>query len=199
MNTKALITLLATLGSTSSLAMARPATQATVTAQLSWNHNTPNRTTQIRTAPVVIRDHRAPVYTPAPVVVRPVVSYPSGGDWTRNRGWGYEPRTTLLADGLTYNTGEYRKDIVLEGRGRFNAVTLHEDAGCNFINEIRIEFMGGAVQSIPVNQTLQPNQSMTFDLDGTNRAVNRIFVYRADGPLSSTRAPSGGEFTVTAL
>ena len=105
MNTKALITLLATLGSTSSLAMARPATQATVTAsaQFSWNHTTPVRTTQIRSypapAPYVIRDHRAPIYSPAPVVVRPVI-YSSGPDWTRTHGW-HEPRETLLADGLT--------------------------------------------------------------------------------------------------
>jgi hypothetical protein len=203
MNTKALITLLATLGSTSSLAMARPAAQATVTAsaQVSWNRNQPTRTTQIRTypapAPIVIRDHRAPVYTPAPVVVRPVVSYPSGAEW--NRGWGYQTRATLLADGLTYNTGEYRKDIVLEGRGTFNTLTVNEDSGCNFIKEVRIEFIGGAVQSIPVNRTLDDHQQLTFDLDGTNRAINRIFVYRADGNNMNIGFPSGGDFSVTAM
>ena len=201
MNTKALITILATLGTTSSLAMARPAAQATVTtsAQISWNHTTPIRTAPVRTYPapaaVVIRHHR-PVYTP-PIVVRPVINYGAGADWTRTRGWDYQPRATLLADGLTYNAGEYRKDIVLEGRGTFNTLTVNEDSGCNFIKEVRIEFIGGAVQSIPVNRTLDANQSMTFDLDGTNRAINRIFVYRADGIGPNYASP--GEFSVTAL
>jgi hypothetical protein len=88
---------------------------------------------------------------------------------------------------------------VLEGRGRFNAVTLHEEDGRNFVKEVRIEFIGGAVQSIPVNQTLRPGQTMSFDLDGTNRAINRIFVYRADGNQMNIGFPSGGEFTVTGL
>jgi hypothetical protein len=203
MNTKALITVLATLGTTSSLAMARPAAQATVTtsAQLSWNHTTPVRTTPVRTypapAPVMIRDHR-PVYTRAPIVVRPVINYGVGADWTRTRGWDYQPRATLLAEGLTYNTGEYRKDIVLEGRGTFNTLTVNEDRGCNFIKEVRIEYIGGAVQSIPVNRTLDDHQSLTFDLDGTNRNINRIFVYRADGNNMNIGFPSGGELSVTA-
>jgi hypothetical protein len=120
---------------------------------------------------------------------------PVDRDWDRGR---WQPRTTVLADGLTYNAGEYRKDIVLEGRGRFNEVTLHEEEGRNFIKEVRIEFIGGAVQSIPVNRTLRPGQTMSFDLDGTNRRINRIFVYRADGNHMNIGFPSGGEFTVTA-
>ena len=204
MNTKALITILATLGTTSSLAMARPAAQATASAQISWTTGTPVRTypaparTYPAPAPVVVRDHRAPYYTPAPVVIRPVAHYGEGPEWTRTRGWN-QPRATLLADGLTYNAGEYRKDIVLEGQGRYNTLVLNEDAGCNFIKEVRIEFTGGAVQSIPVNRTLDGNQSLTFDLDGTNRAINRIFVYRADGNHMNIGFPSGGGFSVTAL
>jgi hypothetical protein len=194
MNTKALITVLALVGSTSSLAMARPATQSTATAsasaRLSWNLGTP------------VRVVRAPAVT-TPRYATTVIRAPRDRDvdWNRGSGWRYEPqpRGTVLADGLTYNTGEYRKDIVLEGRGRFNEVTLHEDGGRNFIKEVRIEFIGGAVQSIPVNQTLRPGQTMSFDLDGTNRAINRIFVYRADGNNMNIGFPSGGEFTVTAL
>ena len=55
------------------------------------------------------------------------------------------------------------------------------------------------MQSIPVNRTLRPGQTMSFDLDGTNRAINRIFVYRADGNQMNIGFPSGGEFTVTAV
>lgn len=197
MNTKALITTLAVLGSTSSLAMAHPAydpAPVSASATVSWNASfTPGYATEVQ-APIV-RDYRT--YTPP---VRVVVQPPRrvDGDWGR-RGYGWQPRETILADGLTYNAGEFRKDIVLEGRGRFNEIMLHEDAGRNFIKEVRIEFIGGAVQSIPVNRTLRPGQSMTFDLDGTNRAINRIFVYRADGNHMNIGFPSGGEFTVTAL
>jgi hypothetical protein len=199
MNTKALITTLAVLGSTSSLAMAHPAhdpAPVSASATVSWNASYGRGYATEYDAPIV-RYHRydAP---PARVVVHP---YPVrvDRDWDRRGGYGWQPRETLLADGLTYNAGEYRKDIVLEGRGRFNAVTLNEDAGRNFIKEVRIEFIGGAVQSIPVNRTLRPGQTMTFDLDGTNRAINRIFVYRADGNNMNIGFPSGGEFTVTAL
>src|SRR4051812_31447098 len=176
MNTKALITTLAVLGSTSSLAMANPApAPVSASATLSWNASyAPARgyATEIQAyqAPIA-RDHR--MYTPpVRVVVQPPVARPVDRDW--GRGYGRQPRETILADGLTYNAGEYRKDIVLEGRGRFNAVTLHEEGGRNFIKEVRIEFIGGAVQSIPVNQTLRPGQTMPFDLDGTNRAANPI-------------------------
>jgi hypothetical protein len=211
MNTKALITTLAVLGSTSSLAMARPVhdpAPVSAGAYVSWNAGAG----VLEYPAPIVRDHGYTYTPPARVIVRPV-AHRRGDDWGRRGGWGHDrdrrggwgyegyegqPRATLLADGLTYNPGEYRKDIVLEGRGRFNAVTLHEDDGCNFINNIVIEFMGGAVQSIPVNRTLQPNQSMTFDLDGTDRAINRIFVYRAEGPINVGR-PSGGEFAVTAL
>jgi hypothetical protein len=198
MNTKALITTLAVLGSTSSLAMANPApAPVSASATVSWNASyTPARgyATEVQ-APIVL-DHRT--YAPtARVVVQPRLPRRVDSDWSRRGGW--QPRETTLADGLTYNAGEFRKDIVLEGRGRFNAVTLQEDSGRNFIKEVRIEFIGGAVQSIPVNQTLRPGQTMTFDLDGSNRAINRIFVYRADGNQMNIGFPSGGEFTVTAV
>jgi hypothetical protein len=199
MNTKALITTLAVLGSTSSLAMANPApAPVSASATLSWNASASYRpargyATEVQTYPATI-DHRyAP---PVRVVVQPPVPRPVDRDWNRGR---WQPRATTLADGLTYNPGEYRKDIVLEGRGRFNEVTLHEDSGRNFIKEVRIEFTGGAVQSIPVNQTLRPDQTLSFDLDGTNRAINRIFVYRADGNRMNIGFASGGEFTVTAV
>lgn len=199
MNTKALITTLAVLGSTSSLAMANPApAPVSASATVSWNASfAPVRGYATEYQAPIVRDHRT--YTPpVRVVVQPPALRRVDGVWSRP-GYGRQPRETILADGLTYNTGEYRKDIVLEGRGRFNEVMLHEDGGRNFIKEVRIEFIGGAVQSIPVNQTLRPGQAMTFDLDGTNRAINRIFVYRADGNNMNIGFPSGGEFTVTAL
>ncbi len=208
MNTKALITTLAVLGSTSSLAMAYPAhdpAPVSVSAHASWRTDDApvgGYATEYR-APIV-RDHRdAPPPPPARVVVRPVVrpvvQYRGGDDWGRRDGYDRQPRAILLADDLTFNAGEFRKDIALQGRGRFNAVTLQEDGGCNFIAQVVIEFMGGGVQSIPVNQTLQPHQSMTFDLDGTDRAISRIFVYRDYSGQRNIGVPSGGDFTVTAV
>jgi hypothetical protein len=55
------------------------------------------------------------------------------------------------------------------------------------------------VQTIPVNRALCNGESMTFDVDGNNRPINRIFVYRHDGPDRSTQFRSQGEFSVTGL
>jgi hypothetical protein len=212
MNTKALITTLAVLGSTSSLAMANPAHDAapvTASARISWNTPAPASRDHRFTPPYIVaqpvaRPIAQPVYRPIyrPIVrpvIRPVVRPVIQPVVQVQSGWAWQPRPVVLADDLTYNAGEFRKDIVLEGQGRYNAVTLQEDAGCNFIKEVRIEFSDGSVQSIPVNQTLQPSQAMTFDLDGSNRAINRIFVYRDDGALRNVGFASGGEFTVSAV
>ena len=188
MNIKALITSLAVLGSASSLAVASPSTQYSASA--SWSYRTP------------VRTYRAP----APMArgwnypVRTVVRDRRDNDWTSSNGWGYQqPRATLLADGLTYNAGEYRKDIALQGR-RFNTVMLNAEGGSTFIEVVKIEFNdGGAVQTIPVNRALCNDESMTFELDGNHRPINRIFVYRHDGPDRSTQVRSHGEFSVTAL
>jgi hypothetical protein len=189
MNTKALITTLAILGSASSLAVASPSTQYSASA--SWSYRTPVRTYP---APTPVRGWG---YAPP---VRTVARDRHNSDWSSSNGWGYQqPRGTILADGLTYNAGEYRKDIVLQGRGRFNALTLNAEGGNNFIEVVKIEFMGGAVQTIPVNRALCNDESMTFDLDGNDRAINRIFVYRHDGPDRSTAFRSQGEFSVTGL
>ena len=189
MNTKALITTLAILGSASSLAVASPSTQYSASA--SWSYRTPVRTYP---APTVRGGWN---YAPP---VRTVARTRHNSDWTSSNGWGYQqPRATILADGLTYNAGEYRKDIALQGR-RFNTVMLNADGGNTFIEVVKIEFNdGGAVQTIPVNRALCNDESMTFDVDGNNRPINRIFVYRHDGPDRSTQVRSQGEFSVTAL
>src|SRR4051812_23536618 len=91
MNTKALITTLAVLGSTSSLAMARPTTQSTAPApppaRLSWTFAPPPPTSPPSPAPIV-RVHRS-TYVPAPVIVRSVEHrYGHDFDWTSNDGQG---------------------------------------------------------------------------------------------------------------
>jgi hypothetical protein len=183
MNRKALITTLALLGSTSSIALAHPTTRdSDVSAHVTWDVGAPVRTYP---TPVTVRDHRI-----APDAPR-----------YREDAWRYDrgPRARVLADGLTYNAGEYRKDIVLEGRGRFNALRVTGEDGRSFIKEVRIEYIGGAVQSIPVNRTLTAGEAMTFDLYGRDRAINRIFVYRVDGNNMNIGFHSRGEFSVVGL
>ncbi|HET7502356.1 MAG TPA: hypothetical protein VFK02_15160 [Kofleriaceae bacterium] len=205
MNRKALITTLAVLASSSSVALAHPTTRSSasagVSAHVAWDVGVPagtyrnygNYGTYRTPAPIVVRDHRAAYVPPAP-------RYREDITWTADPGYyPREARGRLLADGLTYNAGEYRKDIVLEGRGRFNLLKVIGDEGCSFIKEVRIEYIGGAVQSIPVNQNLEASEEMTFDLDGSNRAINRIFVYRADGNNMNIGFHSAGEFSVVGL
>jgi hypothetical protein len=191
MNTKALITTLAILGSASSLAVASPSTPSTqFSASASWSYRTP-----VRTYPAPAHAARGWSYTP----VRTVVRDRRDNDWTRSNGWGYQPRGTLLADSLSYNAGEYRKDILLQGR-RFDTVTLNAEGGNTFIEVVKIEFLdGGPVQTIPVNRALCNDESMTFDVDGNHRPINRIFVYRHDGPDRSTQFRSQGEFSVIGM
>jgi hypothetical protein len=186
MNRKALITTtLALLGSASSIAMAHPTTRdsqsAGVSAHVTWDVGAPVRTYP---APIIVRDHRS-------VTVEP--RYREDSRW----GWGREPHGRLLAEGFVYSAGEYRKDIVLEGRGRFNALQLTGEQGRSFIKEVRIEYIGGSVQSIPLNRTLRAGESMTLDLY-RDRAINRIFVYRADGNNMNIGFRSG-EFSVVGL
>ena len=135
-----------------------------------------------------------------PTPVRTVVRDRHNSDWTSSNGWGYQqPRARILADGLVYNAGEYRKDIALQGRS-LNTVMLNAESGSTFIEVVKIEFNdGGGVQTIPVNRALCNGESMTFDVDGNNRPINRIFVYRHDGPDRSTQFRSQGEFSVTGL
>lgn len=187
MNTKALITTLAILGSASSLAVASPSKQ--YSASVSWSYHTPVRTYP---APVRTWNYGTPVRT--------VVRDRHDSDWSRGYGWGYQqPRELLLADGLVYSAGEYRKDIALQGRA-LNTVMLNAEGGSTFIEVVKIEFNdGGPVQTIPVNRALCNGESMTFDVDGYNRPINRIFVYRHDGPDRSTQFRSQGEFSVTGL
>ena len=191
MNIKALITSLAIVGS-SSVAMARPATySAQVNASASFN---------LGFGPTV-RDHRTPsTPTRAPIVVRPTALH---SDWGgRNDGrYEYQPRPMMLADDLTFGNTEFRKDVIVGSNvGSFNTVRIEATAGRTYVQKVGIEFTNGVVQMIPVNRTFFNDQSMTFDLDGSNRQISRIFVYRADGEEAHhLNLAHRGEFAVTAL
>jgi hypothetical protein len=182
MSIKALITTLAIVGS-STAAMARPAPSFTASASLHYG-------AAVSFDGPVTRDHRWGR--------QPVRQLPARTNSTEWRHENCAPVAQMLSDGLMYNAGEFRKDVLLEGQGRFNNVIVQSEGGSTFINKVAIEFTGGAVQIIPVNRTLSGNQQLSFDLDGSNRAINRIFVYRADGGTDVSQ-PSRGEFAVLAV
>ena len=190
MSIKALITTLAIVGS-STAAMAQPT--ASFSASASWSYG------RQPSAPVV-RDHRE--YRGYRTQPQPIVYAPPSP--TSHPTWVTEqPCEKMLLDGLTFNAGEYRKDVLVLGKGRFNDVIVQGEGGQTFVNKVVIEFTGGSVQVIPVDKYLSGSQKLTFDLDGNNRAINRIFVYRADGGAEVTQRPdvqraSRGEFSVLA-
>ena len=63
--------------------------------------------------------------------------------------------------------------------------------------KVVVEFAdGGSVQVFNLNQTLRQSQSMTLDLSGTDRKLNRILIYRSEQLINR---PHNGEFNVTAL
>lgn len=197
MSIKALITTLAIVGS-STAAMARPAPSFTASASFSYGGTASFGDSY---GSPVTRDHRTWVRQPVRRPIRPLPVQTISTGWNREYGTTVEPcapAPQMLSDGLAYNSGEYRKDVVLEGRGRFNDVIVQGEGGSTWIKEVRIEFIGGSVQSIPVNHYLAGNQKLEFNLDGTNRAINRIFVYRADGN-DDVSQPSRGEFAILAV
>lgn len=185
MKIKALIpaALIAIVGS-SSLAMARPI----LTAEASWSWST-------KPAPVVVRDHRTPV-KPAPVV-----GYWNRRDdirWDRDYSDYYAPRFSVLEEGIQFGYTEYRHDLLLLGK-RFSTLRIDNDGGSSYLMKVVVEFSDNSVQQIDLGRTLRGNQSLTLPLNFRNKAINRVFIYRADGgEAANMRQYHNGSFTVSA-
>jgi len=189
---KALITTLAILGS-SSVAMARPVTYS-ASAEASWNYSS--------TPTMVVRDHRT--VEPRPAQRSWYQSSRFGRDTSWNMGRDREtnqPRALTLGENLSFFDTEFRKDVIVGSQvGGFNTLQIESEGGRTYVQKIGIEFSNGQVQMIPLNLTLAGNQAMRFDLDGNNRAISRIFVYRADGEEAHhLNLRHRGAFTVSAL
>ena len=199
---KALITTLV-LG-TSSVAMAKPASfSVNANATLSWNTNRP--------APVVVRDHRPVVVAPAddcnaPDTYFKAVRYVPAPAYNPNN-------TTLGADSSSYvgakpwlassfAVGEYyprwvalteptridrgREFITIgSGAGRFSQIRLQNTAGSSHILQVAIEFNSGRTQVVKLDKDLTSRSSLTIDLDGGKRYINRIVVYGSTGYSSA--------------
>jgi len=184
MNIKALITTLAIVGS-STAAMANPVTtrvSASARASLSWNFGS-------RYEQPMVRDHRSQQMDRWNN--RPVREYEYEDD--------YEPR--FVADDLSFDSTEYRKDVTVgPDRFGFNTIEIAADGGRTYVQKVMVEFADNTYQTIAVDRTISRNQVLQFDLNGSNRQIGRIFVYRADGDAAlHMNVPSRGAFSVTAL
>ncbi len=200
MNFKALITALVIAGS-SSVAMARPATtvsaSAQVTASASWSVGTTSSSQSNR---VQVRDHRTST------VQQPVRPTPPPPVWQANYGGrNYTEdrfnRYDLLAQDLNFGTGEYRKDIMPSAVDRFSKIRIDADSGSTYIMKVVVEFADGtSQQQINIDKTLRAGQSLDLDLTGGKHTISRILVYRADNyDLRHFNEVHRGDFSVSAL
>jgi hypothetical protein len=170
MKINALITLLA-IGGSSSVAMARPITYSTH-VEASWGAGIDRSRVDGRPRyddrHVVVRDHRYDRQAPS-------------GAYYNDRDY-YQPQARPLGEALQFGDSEFRKDVFVSSQaGRFNTLRIENDGGRTYVMKIGVEFVSGEVQMIDVGRTLVGRQAMTFDLNGNDRAISRIFVYRDDG------------------
>jgi hypothetical protein len=188
MNTKSILASLVLLGS-SSAAMASPGVVFSNTPGSSYGT-------------AVLRDHRVDPVTEdcddAPAPIAQPVNYNDGDQASWPRRWlppVYRPVT--LASSAHF-AGDGRTFIgVGSRRGQFGTLHINAAAGRTLIKQVYVQFANGQEQVIRnLDRTLAGNQSLTIDLDGGRRSINRIVVY--GGSVSPWRRSAAGTFTVTA-
>jgi hypothetical protein len=197
LNLKSLITTLAIVGATGSVASAKPS--VSFNASASWSYGTP--------AQPVVRDHRTVVadddcVTPAPIapVYQPVV-YRQGA-----RLWRPRPEPVLTIDNVKHTgataedyigsiasiNGRYgltalteptkvdnsREDFYIMGQ-RLKTLQLRNTVGSTFVKQVTIEFMDDSAQVVQLNRTLsQTSGAITINVKNQDhRQIKRIFVY----------------------
>ena len=156
---------------------------------------------------VIVRDHRTetvvkPVVKPV-VIQQPVVHYQYRiNDRFRDHDWNrYEPAQPKLfisnptinsyggnyVGSLAWSNGQFisqptridnhREDFAIGGTSRFNTVELVGAAGSSNVTQVTVEFADHSAQYIKLGQTLRAGQTITLDLQGHNRMIQRVFVY----------------------
>ena len=196
MNTKALISTLFVLGTTSA-AFAKP---VVISGHVDLGYQTNHR--------VVVRDQRTPVAddcnTPAALPTpRPMPAV-------------YPGNTTIGSDSSTYvgpqpfqlasyrdNRADWRRSqwVALtaptridRGRefftigaqaGRFSSLRLFNSAGHSFISQVAIQFANGRTQVVRIDAQLTSQAPITINLDGGARQISRIVVYGSTAHGSS--------------
>jgi hypothetical protein len=194
MNTKSILASLVLLGS-SSAAIAAP--RVTLSAPGVTFSATPGNSY----GTAVIRDHRTEddcdPAAPAPIaqpVVQPV-AYGWNGGWYHNRTPPvYRPVTLASA---VHFAGDGRTFIGVGSQtGQFETLHINAAAGRTFIKQVYVQFANGQEQVIrDIDRNLAGGQSVSIDLDGGRRSINRIVVY---GSAATSWRQSGGTFSVTA-
>jgi hypothetical protein len=154
----------------------------------------------------IVRDHRgdADEYTRAPVaqpVAQPVPSGIYRIGW--HPGWeGGQPlppvyRPVTLASGLHLAANSQTQINVGAQLGRFGTLQINATGGRTVVRKVYVQFANGQEQIVRnLNRTLTGNESLTLDLDGGRRALQRVIVYGSLGSQGWRR--TGGTFSVTA-
>ena len=136
------------------------------------------------------RDHGRPVIvTPAPVVVEqpidtcattrigakasvyvgPVGTASSWG------GWINLTQPSMIAHG-------FEQVSVGASQGRFAELQLVADSGATYVNQVVVQFANGQYQTVALHQQLDgSNPTLTIDLDGGQRNIQRILVEGSSG------------------
>jgi hypothetical protein len=223
MTTKLIIAALV-LGS-SSLAMAAPVAQVTVTANARGtttvvrDHREPER--QVISHPIIIAQPARPVIS-HPIIIaqpaRPVISHPI---IVERPIYSHpvishpiiierpvithpvishpiivvRPTVTLAADQQLVNG---RTEIGVGGEAdRFATLTLAADGGRTYVEKVVVKFADGKRQVIDhLDRTLVGNASLTVDLDGNRREIQSVAVFGNE--LDNGFRYERGAFTVTA-
>lgn len=186
MNIKALITSLV-LGS-SSLAMAQPVSfgasaGVSISAGLPAQGVVDIRDHRTNDWPW-IRDHRQPVEQPAVVMQPPapvvdncanVATYPNGSEYTGPVASAMRGQWVALTQPT--KIGIKREEIrVGAQKGLFHTLQLVPTSGSTYISTVAIVFPNGAMQSVPVNQTLTGALTINVGAGYRGRAIQRIVV-----------------------
>ncbi|HEX4420459.1 MAG TPA: hypothetical protein VH165_21235 [Kofleriaceae bacterium] len=209
MTTKLIIAALV-LGS-SSLAMAAPVAQVTVTANARGtttvvrDHREPER--QVISHPIIIAQPARPVISHPIIVERPIYSHPVISHpiiierpvithpVISHPIIVVRPTVTLAADQQLVNG---RTEIGVGGEAdRFATLTLAADGGRTYVEKVVVKFADGKRQVIDhLDRTLVGNASLTVDLDGNRREIQSVAVFGNE--LDNGFRYERGAFTVTA-
>jgi hypothetical protein len=143
----------------STLAMAAPAAQVTVTERAD---GTTVIRDQVISHPVILRAPARPVVQP---VIQPVI-------W---HGPVF-PTVTLAADQQIF----HGRAVIDVGRqaGRFATLKLEANGGRTYVQKVVVKFTNGERQVINrLDRTLAGADCLTLDLDGNRRAIASVAVY----------------------
>jgi hypothetical protein len=97
-------------------------------------------------------------------------------------------RWVTLARGYSADTNRQFINV----NSRLNTIRVEADRGAPVIRQVAIEYTDGSpTQVVKIDQQLRRGQGYTIDLNGRNRAVNRVIVY-SDASYGGAYSVLGG-------